>query len=456
MQLLGAILKNREVRVLREIDPNLHLQGNDEIRTFRAIRSHFDEYQALPSINAIQESRGVVLPDTDDTCEYYMQRVRQRAFHSAITHEDGPYNQLQEALQSPSRSMESLITAIDQMYHTKMQFIQAGTGIETSASLLPEVMRQFEDARMQSGLSGITTGYDPLDEQMGGYQNGDLVVWVGRPGRSKSWKLLNQCYAAWSAGYKPLYVSMEMGSHQNMRRLIGINSGINPTHMRRGTLSTLATPLLEQSISQLLELQPLHMVTANFSRTVDQIQTFIEEYTPDICYIDAGYLLAPRKTRYGSGGRRETISDVIEELKELGANTGIPIVITVQFNRQAEHRRRSASGESFNPIAHLSLAEIGETDVIGQVATHVLGIEYPPAPLQRSHYRCFGFLKGREGESGWWLTNFIRTQTSAVDLSLVSLDDPVYEAIRRQAANNTDGPAVDPSHRSNLMRLQRG
>ena len=293
---------------------------------------------------------------------------------------------------------------------------------------------------------------------MDGYNKDDLAVWVGRPGRAKSWLLLKQCHSAWSAGFKPLYVSMEMGGEQNMRRLIGIQSGINPTFLKRGRVSTNAMPILQNAIDELLRLRPMHMVTANFSRTVDQIATFIEQYEPDICYIDAGYLLSPRKKRFGASGRRETISDVIEELKELGSNFGIPVVITVQFNRNAEQRRRGSNArrregqsEAINPIAHLSLAEIGETDVIGQAASHVFGIEFPPYPLHPNDYRVFGFLKGREGEDGWWLTHFMQRQFSPVNLDLVPRDDPVYQQIMSGSGNARQRPA---GQRSAAMRLQ--
>jgi replicative DNA helicase len=462
LQALSAIVTNVELGALRDITPKIHLDDSDKGRNlentaYNFIRDHHDAHQVLPTLDIIADNTGIVLPETDAPAKYYMDRMRQRAMFNNIA---DPYNRLQEALSSPRTSMQQMQEAIEDLHAIKLQFIDAGTGIETSEYLLEEVARLSGEAKMSGGLiRGITTGYDELDITLDGYQSQDLIVWVGRPGRSKSWFLLKQCHAAWMAGYKPLYVSMEMGGVQNMRRILGIHSGINPTYIKRGEIQTLAQPLLDRAVAELLEERPLQMVTANFTRTVDSIGTFIETHRPDIVYIDAGYLLSPRKQRYGSSGRRETISDVIEELKELAANHRIPMVITVQFNRQAEHRRRAAGGGgSFNPIAHLSLAEIGETDVIGQVATHVLGIEYPPAPLLQNTHRCFGFLKGREGETGWWLTKFIQTQHSPVDLSLVPHNDPLYDVVRRAATarNNQDGRAVDPNHRTSLMRLNNG
>lgn len=455
MLLLSAIVANVQMNAFRSIDPELLLQGREELRVHSFIQQHHDQYRVVPNAEVIADNTGIILPEVSQPVDYYMTRVQERAMFNNISE---PYNRLQDALSNPRKRMDDMKNAIDELGRVKARFIDAGRGIETSDHLIAEVVRLSEERRMSGGIvQGITTGYEELDLTMDGYNNEDLVVWVGRPGRSKSWVLLKQAHAAWTAGYKPLYVSMEMGGVQNMRRIIGIHSGINPTFIKRGQIQTLARPFFDRAVHELLEQRPLHMVTANFSRTVDQIASFIEQYTPDIVFIDAGYLLSPRKKRYGSSGRRETISDVIEELKELAANSGIPFVITVQFNRQAEHRRRAGSGESFNPIAHLSLAEIGETDVIGQTATHVLGIEFPPDPLGRDDYRCFGFLKGREGESGWWLTRFIPTQHSVVDLSLVPRTDPIYEAVRRHASRNrnNDGPAIDPHRRTALMRINR-
>lgn len=461
--MLAAVIAETSVSSLRDIDPEIHLDDNErgfEQQAYNFIRAHHDEHRVLPSRDVIEENTGIVLPDAEEPVGYYFRRVRERALTRNIME---PYNRLQEALQNPKRMMAEAEEAINDMAAVKSRFLDAGTGIETSDTLLEEIVAEMEMRRMSSGvLRGIPTGYQPLDHEMDGYNRGDLVVWVGRPGRSKSWFLLKQCHAAWAAGYKPLYISMEMGGVQNMRRILGIHSGINPTFIKRGAIQTLARPNFDQKLHELMELRPLHMVTANFSRTVDQIANFIDTHNPDIVFIDAGYLLSPKKKRFGSGGRRETISDVIEELKELASNSDRPFVLTVQFNRQAEHRRRAGGGgdaANFNPIAHLSLAEIGETDVIGQTATHVLGIEFPPAPLPVNSHRVFGFLKGREGENGWWLTKFMQSQQAPVDLSIVNPSDPAYVAVMAAAAaaasggGGRDPRAVRPEERSRLMQI---
>jgi replicative DNA helicase len=423
------------------------------------VRRHFDENQGLPSLPTLLENTGIVLPVPKEKASYYSRRCKERALFNNVSE---PYNRLSDAMQQPQRSMQQIRQAIEDMGALNMRFNDVSGGIETGAGLIHTVRAKMLDARMSGDtVKGITTGYAEIDHTMDGYNPGDLVVWVGRPGRAKSWMLLKQTHAGWKAGFKPLYISMEMGGEQNMRRLIGIHSGINPHFIKTGQIQTMSMPIFNRAVDELLHYNPLHMVTANFSRTVEQIANFVEQYGPDIVYIDAGYLLSPRKKRFGNTGRRETISDVIEELKEVGANYGIPIVLTVQFNRQAEHRRR-AGDAGVNPIAHLSLAEIGETDVIGQVATHVFGIEYAPAPFRKDAYRAIGFLKGREGENGWWLTNFMENQRMPIDLSIVPREDEAYRILAEHArqAGGTSGRRdprnVPPAQRTALMQINQG
>lgn len=464
---LASVLHHRTVSALRDVtEPETMFRSpadrepTTEERVYNFIRRHHDEYQTLPTRAIIRDNMGLTLPKVDSAQppSYYLRRLRERAMYRHVM---PSYNRLQEAMQNPRTATSMLDEAIDELYVIRNRLLNAGTGIELSTSIIEEVQRLSREASLSGGLlRGITTGYSELDATMDGYNAEDLVVWVGRPGRGKSWFLLKQAHAAWTAGYKPLYVSMEMGAVQNMRRILGIHTRVNPTRIKRGHIGTPARALFDAKLNELLELRPLHMVTANFSRTVDQIANFVEEHTPDIVFIDAGYLLSPRKKRYGSSGRRETISDVIEELKELAANAGIPFVITVQFNRNAEQRRRGSDtrrreGENsdYNPISHLSLAEIGETDVIGQAASHVLGIEYPPFPIPNNAYRVFGFLKGREGESGWWVTRYPQDQNSPVDLSIVNRDDPVYREII-SGGGRTSARGLPPGQRSAALQIQ--
>ena len=352
--------------------------------------------------------------------------------------------------------------------NTYYRICLTGNNLHTIPCKLRRKQARRHDAVMRHSklLTGFNVDYVGVSDYFGIEVSGDSLYLLGDcTVTHNSWLLLYQCYKAWAAGHKVLYVSNEMEGRASMRRMVGIHSRINPNLIRTGTVSTHSQDLVRRAIAEMNEITPMQMVTANFDRSVPQVESYMDQYEPDVCMIDAGYLLRPQKKRYGSSGRRETISDVAEELKALAADKHRPIVSTMQFNREAEQRRRASmsrqrergqSGDNrrINPIAHLGVEVIGETDVVGQSASHVFGMDIGPSPFEKS-IRVFGLLKGREGEDGSWYCNYPETRTSPIDLSLLPYDDPRIEIMERpqaQSSRNREGaPAPNPDM-LNFMR----
>lgn len=445
IHLVLAIVKEKSRARLLEI-PREFLRTDEERELYDFVRRHVSTHNKFPAFGTIRK-RFAVTGIPKEPPSYYYEEASKRAFYNLIR---DPYAKLGESFQGSSSDIPSMLEIIDEMASIRRRFSPEQGGIEDSRALLDEVLNEFEDASTYHGLRGVTTGWDAVDDVMGGYNSSDLCIWVGRPGRGKSWLLLHQCYEAWKAENRVLYISMEMEGKASMRRMVGLHSRINPNLIKTGTVSTQSQPLVRRAIEEMREINPLYMVTANFERTVPQVEAYIEQYDPDIVYLDAAYLLQPEKKRYGSSGRRESISDVVEELKALASNAKRPLVGTVQFNRQAEQRKRARSqerneGHRINPIAHLGLDVIGETDVISQSASHVFGIDLGLAPYEKST-RAFGFIKGREGEDGYWYCNYPDNRTAPIDLSLLEPDDPRIEVMERPQArqSNRDRPPRNP------------
>lgn len=441
LDLLSAIRKHGSRAALQELTPDLFV-NDEERQVFEFMQRYVNDHKTFPKPLAVRRHTRIVLPTTDEPYTVYLENTRDRATYNAIRE---PYAALVEIMQGSGRpNIREAKAAIEALNAQVARYANVGSGVEDSSAVMERVMAEWGEAQSNHDLRGVTSGWDPVDDATLGYQSEDLITWVGRPGRGKSWLLIKQAYAAWRQGHRVLFVSMEMSAEAIMRRMIGIHSRVNPHLIRSGTVSTLAQPALMRHMEEMRDVNPIDFCTANFNRSVSQVDGFIEQYLPDIIYVDASYLLTPNKKRYGSSGRRETISDTTEEMKQLASNAHRPIVQTVQFNRTAEIARRATQaapqqedGEEQQrnayPLAHLGLEKIGETDVIGQASSHVFGIELPQRPYQNS-MRVFGFLKGREGEDGHWYCNYPETRSSPVDLSLVANDDPRLQALRAPPA----------------------
>lgn len=404
IELLSALRRAGSTMILSEI-PESYFSEGEERNAFLWLKEYVKEYSAFPSPLTVREEVDIQTIATKEPVEYYIEKARKRALYTAMVQQ---VDALQESLQD--MNPDEAINIARQMVSTSNLLSRRQSGIVTAEQAVQELLLDYQAAKENRGLRGITTGCPWLDLKTGGWQSSDLISIVGRPSRGKTYVMLKYAHAAWMARKSVLFVSMEMSALQLMRRWVGIHSGINPDFIRKGAISSRNESYVLSSMDSIVQHGvPLNIVVGNFRKSVDMIRSLCDEYVPDIVFVDASYLLQPEKKRQGNSGRREVVSDVIEELKMLGTYIDRPIIQSVQFNRQAERivkkTEKEEKEEAKNPIAHLNLSKIGETDVIGQASSIVIGLEKSLPPNENTR-RVLGFLKGREGEMGWWEMNY--------------------------------------------------
>jgi hypothetical protein len=241
-------------------------------------------------------------------------------------------------------------------------------------------------------MTGITTGWETLDQETSGYQNADLIAWVARPGLGKTHLLIHQAKSAWMAGKSILFVSMEMSLLQITNRFIGHYACINPEYIRRGQISTYLKHRFDDAVIQLGNDRRFHLFAGNMGKKTDDIDILVQELNPDIIYIDGMYLMKPGASGKSSRSRYDSIAYVLDDIKQMTIQRDRPIVTTTQFNRGAG--KGGVEG---------SLETIGYTDAIATHASIVATI-LPPHPKRCKAYgsrrfREISILKGREGES---------------------------------------------------------
>jgi len=392
-------------------DIPLEYLNDDEQAAYHAIVGHVRKHNMFPKALSFRKLTGFPLQDTPEAITYYKDEARRRALFTVCANS---LRDMQSVIQA--RDPDKFVEYCRQVVNTERTINpDRYSGVTDIGTALRGVIEDYDIAHMTPGLRGVTTGWDYVDEQTGGYMPGDVITMVARPARGKTMLLLKQAAAARAAGHSVLFVSPEVPQLQLARRYLGIESRVDPDLMRKGTLSNAARRLIEEHAVSLSDGIPMHLVAGRFKKSTPVIRALVEELDPDIVYVDASYLVSPEKKRQGSSGRREVISDVAEEIKDISTETNKSIVQTVQFNRLAKKPSRPpGEGEQIHPLAHLGLDVIGETDVIGQISSIVMGIELYDAPYQKTR-RWMGFLKGREGEDGFWAVNY---KFRPVDLSL--------------------------------------
>ncbi len=247
-------------------------------------------------------------------------------------------------------------------------------------------LAQYTNARIGAGKQGITSGWSGLDDATNGFQPGRIYVIAARPGSGKTMFLVNFAISAWKSGASVLFTSLEMSKEEIELRATCTFAGVNTKNIEEGLLDPKTQVYFEGKCMELSRANNFHIMAGDMRKSVGDVDLAIQQTNPDVIFIDAAYLLKPDTKRKTSDGRRETISDVLEGIKRMAIARNRAVVISVQFNRQVKKKSK----------ADLDLGFLAETDVIGQIASVVIGVKHGKAPHESSR-RIVHVLKNRNG-----------------------------------------------------------
>ena len=255
---------------------------------------------------------------------------------------------------------------------------------------LGELVSKFivEARAVPDGVIGIPTGWRTLDRETNGWQNGDMIVVLARLKMGKSLIMLQMANAAWDAGYKPMLVSMEMPALQMGRRFFAMRSGLNMKLVNQGRISTWALDKIEQEAKDMATKHPFYYVEGQFKKDIMEIGDTINDNKPDIVFIDGGYLI--KMASYDTRQKWDKMAEIAQTLKFIAINFNIPVVVSFQFNRQVDRKRKNIEEEAFDKI---QLA-----DAIGQLAS--TGIAILDDDTEIDPTRIIEIIGGRSGEKG--------------------------------------------------------
>jgi replicative DNA helicase len=394
LRLLTAIVNNGSTEVFRELHADLFVD-EEEVNAYQYIKRHFRRFGEFPTARTVQDETNVRLPDAEEATQYYLDTVYNRKLYNEVR---PLFASLRTAISSVD--VESLRDITHAMARAVRQHVPEQS-LLTLDETLANALETYDRHHQRPGFSGVPCGWPGIDEVTGGYQNGDLIVWVARPMVGKTYFLLHQAKAAWEAGKSVLVMSMEMTLNQLGMRIGSYLAGVDPDYARKGRLSFFAERRFRNALHAVNSAGNFHFFAGSFKKRIEELDLLIQELSPDIIFIDGIYLMRPSNQR-SNMGRYEATAYVIDELKMLALERDRPVVTTTQFGREAGKGGKAGT-----------LENIGYTDAISTHASLIFAIkmgkksrrllrhreevvgqkiEYP--------YRVVELLKGREGEQG--------------------------------------------------------
>lgn len=274
-----------------------------------------------------------------------------------------------------SMSDKDLADMVGEVYDAMTK--RGGRNMEkTSKQACDEMLADIEKAMLlrESGkISGIPTGSEKLDREIGGWQEDDVVVIAARPGGFKTQTGLAFAKAAAEAGFPVGIISIEMDAKKLKARMTSMETKIPFSDMRKGVTREQFTRI--QTASEKIGKLPIYyyddVSIANVALLEVVVTEWARKYGIKMIVLDyLQYMTAGIK-----GGLREDLTAVSKALKAINRRLRIPVIELVQFGRAADAR----------PGMRPTMSDLKECGQIEQDASIVIGLFYPDGLKAQGH-----------------------------------------------------------------------
>ena len=264
---------------------------------------------------------------------------------------------LNEVLNKTQVTSDNLSAAMD-FLTMEIEHLNNSSGERTKA--LPQIVRENKGNYFhESDTPKIELEFDTLNDMVGGFEAGDMIVIGARPAVGKSAFATQLVSHFAEIGKKIAYFNLEMTEKQIYERFVSAASGIGIQRIRRALNFTGDEKERFDRANEILESKETIVVTTG-SQTVASIRNEVKKHKYDLAIVD--YLqLIKAEGRY-RGNRFAEVGEISHSLKNLATDLNIPVIVLSQLNRASVGR------EDKEP----SMSELRESGDIEQDASVIL------------------------------------------------------------------------------------
>ncbi len=244
---------------------------------------------------------------------------------------------------------------------------------EDIGNILAKTINRIDELRTKTeDISGVPSGFKPLDRVTYGWQPTDLIILAARPSVGKTAFALNLARNAALHPTKPIpvgFFSLEMSASQLVQRILSAESEIKMEKISRGKLENYEyEQLLSKGIKK-LEVAPIFIddtAALNIFEFRAKARRLVNKHNVGLIIID--YLQLMSGTGDRGSNREQEISNISRNLKALAKELNVPIIALSQLSRAVETRKESKMPQ---------LSDLRESGAIEQDADMVMFIYRP-------------------------------------------------------------------------------
>jgi len=278
--------------------------------------------------------------------------------------------------------------------------------------ILADSFERIDKLHKHKGLlRGVPTGFDDLDNLLGGLQPSDLIILAGRPSMGKSSFVSSLILNAATTAKVPVgFFSLEMSKEQVVDRFLCSQAAVDSWKLRTGNLQEDDFPRIGYAMGVLSE-APIFIDDSSVLTPIEiltKARRLQAEHGLGLLVID--YLqLMHGSGRRAAESRVQEVSEISRSLKGLAKELNIPVVAVSQLSRAVEQR----------PSHIPQLADLRESGSIEQDADVVMFIyreDYYDKETERKNITDILIKKHRNGPIGQVELYFIPEQMRFTNL----------------------------------------
>lgn len=245
---------------------------------------------------------------------------------------------IQKSYSQEFESVESFIDSVEGEIY-RISESRESSGLTEAADIVFKSMEKIEQLyHQQADLTGISTGFQRLDQMTSGLHSGELTIVAARPSMGKTAFSLNIAqHAALRQKKCVAYFSVEMSKESVMMRVLASEAKINLGDIRNGRVPDSAWPKLVAAASMISESHLFIDDTSGISPSEirARCRRLKKQSGLDLIMID--YLqIMDLKQKVES--RERAVSEISRSLKALAKELQVPVIALAQLNRSVEGR----------------------------------------------------------------------------------------------------------------------
>ena len=206
--------------------------------------------------------------------------------------------------------------------------------------LIAEIEKPSADKQIQS----ISSGFPVVDEMVGGFRPGELILIAGRPRSGKTSLALKLCHTAAENDFKVTFFSLEMPLDQIIKRQVSVAQEIPFRQIETGMLTQSERAKIHWYAEQSTTAGNINnhwLQSPTIDNLISHSREVAAKHGVDMIVIDQLSKILPGERKMPKDRLDMQMGEYTDSLQKLALELNVPVILLAQNSRKTETRTGS-------------------------------------------------------------------------------------------------------------------